>query len=85
MAHENKVIRSVEDPSGCRCVDLVVLASGDVGFAEYRRDPEDGLGWRPVGDVSGGFPDVDAALAAACQAVPWLDVVLGDGGRVSRM
>ncbi len=85
MAHENKVIRSIEDPSGVRCVDIVALADGGVGFAEYRRDPEDGSGWCPVGGVSGGFSGEAKALAAARQAVPWLDAVLGDEGRARRM
>ncbi len=76
MAHENKVIRSIEDPSGMRCVDIVRLPGRGVGFAEYRRDPEDGSGWRPVSPVSTGFADEAEALAAACQAVRWLDAVL---------
>ncbi len=81
MAHENKVIRSIEDPSGVRCVDILRLAGGTIGFAECRRDPKDGSGWRPVGGVSGGYAGEAEALAAARQAVPWLDVLL----RESRM
>ncbi len=76
MTHENKVIRSLEDPSGFRCLDLVRLPGGAVGFAECRRDPEDGHGWRPVGGVSGRYAGEAEALAAACQAVPWLAAVL---------
>ena len=72
MAHENKVIRSIEDPSGLRCLDLLALGDGQVGFAEYRRDPEDGHGWRPVGVISDGFDSAQDALAAARACVGWL-------------
>jgi hypothetical protein len=77
MAHRNKVTRSIETPDGTRCVDLWRAPEGDHGFAEYRRDPEDGRGWAPAGNEAGGFASEAAALEAARARVAWLAAVLG--------
>jgi hypothetical protein len=65
------VMRSIEDRSGQRCVDMV-RGLGGWAFVECRRDPEDAHGWRRVGVPSGGYGSEQAALDAARAAVPWL-------------
>ncbi len=77
MAHAIKVIRSVEASDGLRCVDLWITPDSRHGFAECRRDPEDGRGWRPTGLEVGGLGSADAALAAARRDVPWLTELPG--------
>ncbi|MDJ0630267.1 MAG: hypothetical protein QNJ44_18580 [Rhodobacter sp.] len=73
MAHENKVIRSVEDPGGLHCVDILRRPDGRFGYQLCRRDPEDGRGWsvlqcsRPA-----GFATADGAWAAAAAEFAWL-------------
>jgi hypothetical protein len=77
MAHVNKVNRSIETPDGGRCVDLFRRPDGSFGFEEYRRDPEDGSGWYPVGHHAGAmFPTEAASLAEARRRVGWLPLVL---------
>ena len=77
MAHINKVTRSIETPDGGRCVDLFRRPDASFGFEEYRRDPEDGRGWFPIGfHVDSAFPTEAAALAEARQRVAWLALVL---------
>jgi len=78
MAHVNKVERSIETPDGGRCVDLFRRPDGSYGFEEYRRDPEDGSGWYPVGfHAETAFATQATALAEARQRVGWLSLVLG--------
>ncbi len=73
MAHAHKVLRSINDHGACRCVDVFRRPDGSYGFEEYRRDPEDGRGWFPVGHfVARAFFNEHEALAAALEAVPWL-------------
>jgi len=48
MAHENKVIRSVNLDGETICVDIFQRPDGTYGFDEFRRDPEDGRGWSGV-------------------------------------
>ena len=74
MAHLNKVVRSINAPGELLCVDIFRRPDGSFGFAQYRRDPEDGRGWQPIG--GGGierFADEAATTEAARAAVPWLD------------
>ncbi len=74
MAHLNKVVRSINAPGGMLCVDIFRRPDGSFGFAQYRRDPEDGRGWQPIGgDGTERFSDAVAATEAARAAVPWLD------------
>lgn len=73
MARKNRVLRSIEQDGGNRCVDLFVRPGGTFGFEEYRRDPEDGRGWFPIGCFAGGaFHSEAEALRAARAKVPWL-------------
>lgn len=67
------VVRSVEDWSGQRCVDVRREADGLFSWAECRRDPEDGHGWRFLGFGAEGFVSEAEALAAATAAVGWME------------
>ena len=72
----NKVIRSIEAPGGQLCVDIFRRTDGSFGFELYRRDPEEGHGWYPVGYFSDRvFASRAATEDAAYSAVPWLSVV----------
>lgn len=74
MAHVNKVIQSVNAPGDLMCVDVFCRPDGTYGFEEFRRDPEDGRGWFAIGHHAGQmFASADAAYAAACATVEWLD------------
>ena len=68
---KRKVLRSIEDGGGARCVDI---ARGEAGYfwVECRRDPEDSHGWRHLGDPAGPFATEAEALATARGAVGWL-------------
>jgi hypothetical protein len=80
MAHVNKVSRSIETPDSGRCVDLFRRPDGTFGFEEYRRDPEDGRGWYPIGQFGEAiFASEAAALAQACRQVPWLQMAVNSG------
>lgn len=72
MSRKVKVVRSIGNPSGDRCVDLFERADGRFGFEECRRDAEDTRGWYPIGIFSDSFETADAALDAAKRAIPWL-------------
>ena len=67
------VIRSINDQTGLRCLDLVQSSGGSVTWLECRRDPEDSFGWRVIGYSETAFPDAGAALADARGAVGWLE------------
>lgn len=87
MAHENKVVRSVNLEGALQCVDVFRRPDGSFGFELYRRDPEDGRGWYPVGFFGGAkYPSEAFAIEAACNDVPWLREVLSkaDSVRVQR-
>jgi len=76
LAHQNKVVRSIESPCGTRCVDIVRRPDGAFAHAENRRDSEDPTGWRPVGaEPAGTCPTEAAALADARRLIGWLRVV----------
>jgi hypothetical protein len=78
VAHENKVVTSVNAPGESRCVDVFRRPDGSFGFEEYRRDAEDARGWFAVGFFGEQvFESAEAALAAARRAVVWL----ADGNR----
>ena len=66
------VMRSVEDASGQRCVDLIRLGAGGWAFVACRRDPEDSHGWRRLARPEGGFTSEEEALKGAQAAVAWL-------------
>ena len=74
------VTRSIEAPGGLVCVDIFRRADGSFGFETYRRDPEDGHGWRQAAfHGEARFGDEAAALAAARAAEPWIDGLPGTG------
>jgi hypothetical protein len=69
-----KVMASLEDAEGARCVDLILRADGRYAFKEFRRDPEDGGRWTLVADHSGvHYPTREAALRAAADTIAWFD------------
>jgi len=73
VAHRNKVVRSINDETGNRCVDIFVRPEGSFGFEEYRRDMEEGGAWGSASGFSGReFATADAAFAAAVRSVAWL-------------
>ncbi len=74
MAHENKVIRSINLPGDHVCVDIFQRPDGSFGFDEYRRDPEDGRGWFSIGHHGAErFESVEAAIATAKKRISWLE------------
>ena len=73
MAHENKVIRSINLAGEMICVDLFQRPDGSYGFDEFRRDPEDGRGWYSIGHHSAArFESYEDALEQARATVEWL-------------
>lgn len=96
MAEGRLVLRSINRDDGLVCVDLfrrdgegeAALGAGEptYGFEEYRRDPEDGRGWYPIGHQSDRvFADENEALDAAVLSVPWLREALGDNKQAVRI
>ncbi|KIN64086.1 hypothetical protein Z946_2973 [Sulfitobacter noctilucicola] len=74
MAQVNKVVRSVNAPGETLCVDVFMRPDASFGFEEFRRDPEDGRGWYPVGHHSAEvFKTAEEAWGRAVQIVTWLD------------
>ena len=77
MLPRNVVVRSINLQGEARCVDVFVRPDGSFGFEEYRRDPEEGRGWYPIGSFAGAaYSSQDAALQAAIDRVPWLADIL---------
>lgn len=76
MAHRNKVVQSLNAPGEQLCVDVFCRPDGTYGFQEYRRDPEDGQGWYPMG-FSGDqvFASQGAALQGARGSIAWLETL----------
>jgi len=74
MTAHNKplVIVSLEDERGARCVDIRRQPDGTFDWAECRRDPEDGHGWRFTGYTVRGFDSAEAAEADARANFKWL-------------
>lgn len=66
------VVRSIEDWSGQRCVDVRREVDGLFSWAECRRDPEDGHGWRHLGIGAGGFVSEAVATEDAKRSVAWM-------------
>ena len=68
-----KVLKSLEDVEGFRCVDIFRRHDGTFGFKEYRRDPEDSGRWTLVEDFSHlCYSTEGEALSAVNQSVLWL-------------
>ena len=73
MAHNNTILRSINDHGAQRCVDVFRRPDTTIGFEEYRRDVEDGRGWFATGGFAERiYPDESAAIEAAMIAVSWL-------------
>jgi len=78
MSPKNLVVESIETADGSRCVDLFRRPDGTYGFEEYRRDPEDPHGWRPMVSYDRlVFETEDTARAEARRRVAWLGSVDG--------
>ena len=74
-----RVVRSIEAIDGLRCVDVFARSDGSFGFEEYRRDPEDRSGWRPVGGfVALRYGSYGDALKRAQASIHWLTDVPGE-------
>ena len=81
MAHENKVIKSINSPNGGRCVDIFVRPDATFGFEEFRRDSEDARGWFPIANHGGRvFPTEEDAFNEARSKIPWLVNTGGNAG-----
>jgi hypothetical protein len=77
MAEKNVVVQSFNMDGQTRCVDIFRRPDGTYGFEEYRREPEDGKGWYPVGSYSSrSFATSMDALANAKGSVQWLASVV---------
>ena len=69
----SKVLKSLEDADGFRCLDIFKRLDGTFGFKEYRRDPEDYGQWTLVEDFSDlSYSTEGEALMAARQMVRWI-------------
>lgn len=76
MAHENRVIHSVNLHGDAICVDIFQRADGSYGFDEFRRDAEDSRGWFSIGHFGmQRFEALAAAVEAATAQVGWFDGV----------
>ena len=70
---KDRVVASLENPQGDRCVDIYVRADGSLGFEEFRSDAEDCGEWQSLNTYSRlVFASNDAALASARKYVAWL-------------
>ena len=68
-----RVLASWEDPTGTTCIDILAHEDGTFGHVLCRRDPEDGHGWRHLGDPGAlRLPTRAAAEASARASVPWV-------------
>ncbi len=72
MTRARTVIHSINAPGGLVCVDVFRHPDGRFGWAQYRRDPEDGRGWFAISRDTVTYDDDQAALTAARAAVAWL-------------
>ena len=81
MAHENKVLRSINIPNGGRCVDIFQRPDETFGFEEFRRDVENTGGWFAIGGHGNrSFSTAEDAFEQALAAVPWLKDTTVRGG-----
>ena len=74
MAHQNKVLRSINTPDGGRCIDIFVRPDGAFRFKEFRRDVEDAKGWFAIGGFAARvFATEQDAVDQAKAAVSWFN------------
>jgi hypothetical protein len=72
-ADKPKVLVSLEDADGFRCVDIFERSDGSFGFKEFRRDPEDAGRWTLVADYAQQrCATKEDALRAATAQIVWL-------------
>jgi hypothetical protein len=70
---KNRVLTSLENDHGDRCIDIFVRGDESFGFEEFRRDPEDGGSWQCLNKYSRlVFASDNDALASARKYVEWL-------------
>lgn len=73
MAHQNKVMQSINTSDGVVCVDVFRRPDGSFGFEEFRRDPEDPRGWYTIGHHGNRvFANEQEAKAEAGRSIGWL-------------
>ena len=73
MAHTNKVLRSINNPDGGRCVDIFLRPDGTFGFEEFRRDVEDPTGWFSIGGHSAKkFSTEESAFKKSKELYFWI-------------
>ena len=73
MSNKPKVLDSFETADGICCVDIFVREDGTYGFAEYRRDPENGGRSFTARDFSVQvYGTREQALKAAQDSIQWL-------------
>ncbi|MEN0040742.1 MAG: hypothetical protein AAF764_05340 [Pseudomonadota bacterium] len=66
------VVHSQNEMGGLHCVDIFRRADATFGFELYRRDPETGEGWFPIGFHSGRvFATRGEAERTAAADVAW--------------
>ena len=74
---KDRVVTSLENPFGDRCVDIFVRGDESFGFEEFRRDPEAGASWQSLSKYSRlVFASDKDALAAARKYVAWLSQIV---------
>ncbi|MEM9029951.1 MAG: hypothetical protein AAGC70_16435 [Pseudomonadota bacterium] len=79
MADKNVVVHSYNLDGETRCVDVFRRSDGTFGFEEYRREPEDGRGWYPIGHHGDRrFTTASDALTQAKVSVDWLAAIVKD-------
>ena len=68
-----RVVTSLENRAGDRCVDIFVRVDGTFGFEEYRRDYEDITEWFSLHHYSDlVFDTKEDTLAQAKSIVAWM-------------
>ena len=78
--NQAKVVKSLEDADGFRCVDILERPDGTFSFKEFRRDPEDAGRWTLLGDYSQhSYATKDDALRAAATNLAWLSASTKSG------
>jgi len=71
---KQKVIESFHNDTADRCVDIFIRHDHTIGYEEYRRDFEDGGGWRSLNRYSSQvFESQAQALKQARLTVAWLN------------
>ena len=68
-----KVLVSIGNSDGTRCVDVFEYPDGFFGFQQFRRDVEDVTGWFPIGTIPvKKYTTKSLAMQAAYKNIEWL-------------